>query len=142
MRTTKDRIRHTLLFEGVAIVLSTAAAALILENSVAEIGALAIVMSLIAMVWNYAYNLWFDRWQHHTPPNKRSFKMRLLHVVGFEGGLLAGCLPLVAWWLDMTLWHAFLTDIGFTLFFMVYAFVFNWVYDQVFPIKAVAFEAS
>lgn len=141
MRTTKDRIRHTLMFEGVAVVLSTVIAALVLDNSVAEIGTLAIALSLVAMAWNYAYNLWFDRWQHHTPPNKRSVKMRVVHAVGFEGGLLTVSLPLVAWWLDMSLWLAFLTDVGFALFFMVYAFIFNWVYDQVFPIKTVTCEA-
>ncbi|WP_372834493.1 PACE efflux transporter [Pontibacterium sp.] len=135
MRTTKDRIRHTLLFEAVALVLSTAVAALVLENSVTEIGSLAIILSLIAMGWNYQYNLWFDCWQHHTPPNKRSLKLRLVHIVGFEGGLLIATLPLVAWWLNMPLWHAFLTDMGFTLFFMVYAFAFNWAYDLLFPVN-------
>lgn len=134
MRTTKDRIRHTLLFEAIALVLATTAAALVLENSITKIGTLAITLSLIAMGWNYLYNLWFDQWQHHTPPNKRSFKMRLVHVMGFEGGLLIATLPLVAWWLEMSLWHAFLTDMGFTLFFMMYAFAFNWAYDLVFPV--------
>lgn len=142
MRTTKDRIRHTLLFEGIAVVLSTVIATLILQNTVAEIGTLAIALSLVAMAWNYAYNLWFDRWQHHTPPNKRSFKMRVLHAAGFEGSLLTVSLPLVAWWLNMPLWHAFLSDVGFTLFFMLYAFVFNWMYDLVFPIKSFACETS
>lgn len=138
MRTTKDRIRHTLLFEAIALVLSTAVAALVLENSVTEIGSLALTLSLIAMGWNYVYNLWFDHWQHLTPPHKRSFKLRLVHVMGFEGGLLIATLPLVAWWLNMPLWHAFLTDISFTLFFMVYAFAFNWAYDQVFPVSVAA----
>lgn len=142
MRTTKDRIRHTLLFEGIAIVLSTVIAAVILDNTVAEIGALAVALSLVAMGWNYAYNLWFDRWQYPTLPSQRSVKMRVLHAVGFEGGLLTVSLPLVAWWLDMTLWYAFITDVGFALFFMVYAFIFNWVYDHIFPIEAVACEAS
>ena len=27
-------------------------------------------------------------------------------------------------------------DIGFALFYMGYAFVFNWAYDRVFPIPA------
>lgn len=135
MRTTLDRIRHTLLFEGVALVLATGAATLVLENSATTIGTLAVTMSLIAMGWNYLYNLWFDRWLQ-IAPSQRSFKIRALHALGFEGGLLVATLPLVAWWLDMTLWHAFLTDIAFTLFFLIYAFVFNWAYDQIFPVQA------
>ncbi len=135
MRTTLDRIRHTLLFEGVALVLATGAATLVLENSATTIGTLAVTMSLIAMGWNYLYNLWFDRWLQ-IAPSQRSFKIRALHALGFEGGLLVATLPLVAWWLDMTLWHAFLTDIAFTLFFLIYAFAFNWAYDQIFPAQA------
>lgn len=59
--------------------------------------------------------------------------MRVLHAALFEASLIIFTIPMVAWWLDMTLWAAFLTDLGFTLFFLVYAFVYNWVYDVVFP---------
>ena len=33
----------------------------------------------------------------------------------------------------MTLLEAFITDIGFTLFFLIYAFIFNWTYNAIFP---------
>lgn len=131
MRTTLDRIRHALLFEGVAIVLLATLAAPLLGVSVTDFGLLAILLSLIAVVWNYVYNLWFDRWQG---PSARRFGLRLLHALGFEGGLLVISLPLIAWWLEMSLWQALLADLGFALFFLCYAFVYNWAYDRLFPL--------
>lgn len=136
MRTTKDRIRHTLMFEGIAIVVSTFIAVLILQKPVATIGALTIAFSLYAMVWNYVYNLGFDRWwvSRGNHVTDRSLAVRIAHSAGFEGGFLLLSVPAVAWWLDMTLWQALILDIGFALFFMVYALIFNWTYDLIFPV--------
>ena len=40
--------------------------------------------------------------------------------------------PLMAWYLGISLLHAFLMDVAFALFYVLYAFVFNWAYDCVF----------
>lgn len=96
---------------------------------------MSIAISMTAMVCNYLYNLIFDKvlvaLKH--PVNVRPAWMRALHAVLFELSLLTITVPFVAWWLDLTLWHALIADIGFALFFLVYAFVYNWVYDIVFP---------
>ena len=39
--------------------------------------------------------------------------------------------PLIAWWLSISLWQAFLLDIGVLLFFLPYTYVYHWVYDVV-----------
>ena len=52
-----------------------------------------------------------------------------MHALLFEGGLVVLLVPLVAWWLEVSYWQAFLLDIGFFLFFLPYTFVFNWLYD-------------
>lgn len=142
MRTTKDRIRHTLLFEGIALLLTVLIAPLLLDHSPLSLGALALILSLIAMSWNYLYNLLFDKWQAGIPPQHRSIKMRVLHAAGFEGGLVLIGLPLIAWWLQIGLWQALITDIGFSIAFMCYALVFNWGYDKVFPVEIPALVSS
>jgi uncharacterized membrane protein len=38
--------------------------------------------------------------------------------------------PLAAWWLGISLWQAFVLDIGIVLFFLPYTFCFNWTYDH------------
>lgn len=138
MRTTADRIRHTLLFEAIAVVLTIFIAGLFIDNSPMEIGTLSVALSLMAMAWNYIYNLMFDKWllkqNGGVMPRERSGNLRIAHAVLFEAGFLIVTLPTVAWWLDMTLLHALIMDIGLSLFFMVYALIFNWGYDQAFPL--------
>lgn len=138
MRTTRDRIRHTLLFEGIGIVLTSLIVATLVDESVVSAGVLALILSLLAMGWNYQYNLLFDRWLLKTrgsaKPGVRTIKLRVLHAVGFEGGFLVVSLPLVAWWLELGIWQALVMDIGFSIFFVFYGFVFNWGYDLAFPL--------
>ena len=68
----------------------------------------------------------------------RSVARRVAHAIGFEGGLVVILVPLVAWWLKVSLWHALLMDLGLVVFFLVYTFVFNWVFDRVFGLPASA----
>jgi len=136
MRTLADRIRHTFLFEIFGLLISTPFAAWVLDKGLAQIGALNIVISLVAMCLNYIFNLVFDFTlvRLGRPVNVRPVWMRTIHAILFEASLIILIIPVVAWWLDMTLWAAFFTNLGYSLFFLIYTFVYNWVYDVVFPI--------
>ena len=46
--------------------------------------------------------------------------------------------PLIAWWLGIGLWQALVMDMALVVFFLVYTFVFNWVFDAVFGLPASA----
>ena len=136
MRTTADRIRHTLLFEILALATVTPLAMWLTGKGAVAVGSLAIGLSLIAMAWNYGYNQWFDIMELKIKGKRdRTLATRIVHTLLFELGMLVVTLPLVAWWLEMSLWQALVLDIGFMLFFMIYAFVFNWLYDLVFPVS-------
>lgn len=60
-------------------------------------------------------------------------KMRLVHTVLFEAGLLVVTTPIVAVMMDLNLWDAFLLDVGMALFYLVYAYIYNWIFDKLFP---------
>lgn len=135
MRTTLDRIRHTILFEVFAIVTSTPIVIWITGQPIEKAGSLAIIISFIAMVWNFSFNILFDSYLKRIGHiGNKTVKQRLVHGLAFEGGLVIIGLPLIAYWLDMSLLAAFLMDIGSMLFFMIYAIAYNWAYDHVFPI--------
>ena len=121
-------------FEAFAIIIYALVAALILNRSVVEIGVLGLVISTIAMLWNFIYNYLFDQVEFSLKKDRfnRSILTRVTHALLFELGLLIVTLPLIAFWLNMTLWHAFILDIGFVVFFSVYAFVYNWVFDSIY----------
>ena len=69
--------------------------------------------------------------QGHT---HKSMWQRVIHAIGFEGGLLLAAMPIMSLWLGITLLEAFFLDLGFAIFYLVYAFVYNLSYDKIFPI--------
>ncbi|QIE55916.1 PACE efflux transporter [Pikeienuella piscinae] len=135
MRTTSDRIRHAVSFEIIGLLLVIPLGAMGFGMPAADIGVVSIAAATAATLWNYIYNIIFDqamkRWRgtvHKTAP------ARVLHAVLFEGGLLLATLPFIALYLGIGLWRAFLMDLAFVVFYLIYTFVFNWAYDRVFPL--------
>jgi uncharacterized membrane protein len=135
MRTARDRIRHAISFEIIGLALITPLGAWAFHMPMHDIGVLGIVGATIATLWNYIYNFGFDHiMQRVGGGTRKSTLIRALHAVVFEVGLLFVLLPLFAWYLGISLWQAFLMDVSFALFYMGYAFVFNWAYDRLFPL--------
>ncbi|MBG51939.1 MAG: PACE efflux transporter [Alphaproteobacteria bacterium] len=135
MRNVKDRIRLALSFEIIGLAIVIPLGALVFSMPVADIGIVGVVSATIATVWNYLFGLMFDHaklWL--TGDVHKSVLARVIHAVLFELGLLAILLPFIAWQLGISVFQAFILDISFALFYLVYAFVFNWLYDLVFPI--------
>lgn len=135
MRNTRDRLRHTIGFELIGLLIAAPLASWVTGVGLNHMGPLALFFSVVATVWNYVYNIGVDRLllrlQGHT---HKSLWQRVLHTLGFEGGLLVVALPVMSWWLDIGLLEALALDLGFVLFYLVYAFIYNWSYDKVFPI--------
>jgi len=135
MRSTRDRIRHAISFELIALLIVTPAGALLFDKPISDIGVIAIGGATIATGWNYLYNLGFDHlMQRLRGSTQKSTAIRAAHAIVFELGLLVVLLPFVAWYLQISLWEALIMDVAFALFYVVYAFVFNWGYDRVFPL--------
>jgi uncharacterized membrane protein len=135
VRSFPDRLRHTLIFEAIALFLVAVPGGWLLERPMAIMGALSLMFSVLAMGWNLSYNWMFDLWDRkYRGMAKRGFRIRVVHAVLFEAGLVIAGLFLIAWWLDLTYIDAFLLDISLSAFFLVYAFCYNWAYDMVFPV--------
>lgn len=127
---TKERIFHMVLFEIIGLILLTLFAMLLTDGGLLTLGALAITLSLIAMIWNYIYNIWFDRWFGYDR-SQRTLRTRLLHGGGFELGMIVFSFPVIMWTLKMDFWTVLWMDLGAVVFFLIYAIVFNWAYDQI-----------
>lgn len=136
MRSAKDRIRHALTFEILGLLLVTPLGAYVFQMPVHHIGVAALAGATIATVWNYVYNLAYDRMLLRLLGHvRKSLRQRILHAVLFELGLLLVLMPFFAWYLEISLLEAFIMDAGFAGFYLVYAFLFNWAYDIVFPVS-------
>ncbi|MEI8596515.1 PACE efflux transporter [Photobacterium sp. Hal280] len=135
MRTQRDRIRHAIGFEAIALILITLVLSQMFGFDMAKIGVLGVIFSVIATFWNYAYNLWFDHAMlKYCGKLQKQTRHRIIHALGFEMSLLVITLPMLAWWLDIGLWQALIMDLGLVVFYLVYAYVYNLAYDKVFPL--------
>lgn len=142
MQGIKRRVVYITLYEAIAIAVTSVGLLMVSDSGLAHAGALAVATSMIAVVWNLVFNWLFEKWEATRPVKGRSIGRRVLHAVGFEGGLLIFLVPLFAWWLDMSLLNALITDIGLLVFFLVYTFVFNWAFDAVFGLPASSAELA
>ncbi|MGS0742533.1 multidrug/biocide efflux PACE transporter [Glaciimonas sp. GG7] len=129
-KTFAERCLHALSFEALAVVLSAPILSWLMGVSMAKAGLLTLMISLIAMVWNVIFNTFFDRLERRFKI-VRTVRVRVMHALSFELGLIAIVIPLAAWGLDMSLIDAFFLDIGLVLFFLPYTFLFNLGYDKI-----------
>ncbi len=135
MRTIADRIRHALSFEVIGLILVIPLGAWVFGVPAEDIGVVGVVSATIATAWNYLYNLAFDHaMKRFRGTTQKTTVIRVAHAVLFELGLLVVLMPFIAWYLNITLMHALVMDVSFALFYVVYAFVFNWCYDRLFPL--------
>jgi len=124
----KERILHTLLFEAIALLLLTVLAVIITGNDIAKMSGLALALSMIAMLWNFVFNILFDK-LYGEDRISRTLSQRIQHGFGFELGMLVFSFPVIMWVLQLDFLSVFLMDIGAMIFFLLYAIAFNWIYD-------------
>lgn len=127
-RSLGERIGHALAFELIALAICAPALAWLLDEPLLHLGALTLMFSTVAMLWNMLFNYLFDRAQRRLG-FQRNLQARLCHAALFELGLIVVLVPLAAWWLSVGLLEALLLDIGLILFFLPYTVAFNWSYD-------------
>lgn len=135
MRTFRDRVRHALLFEAVALAIFIPGSAALFDQPMEHMGVIGIVSATIATLWNFVFNLGFDRALLRLRGNvHKTMAMRVAHTLLFEAGLVVMLIPMIAWYLGISLWAALLMDIAIVIYYLVYGFLFNIAYDHLFPV--------
>jgi len=136
IRTGKERLKFSGVFELILIALLVPMGAFVLDKQILDVGVLAIALSLKAMLYNLVYNWFFDRFDVRAGriPTERNVPRRILHALGFEVGLMVTSLPIVVWWLGLSILQALVMDMVVTSFVVVYTFVFTWSYDRLYPV--------
>ena len=135
------RIVQAVLYETLAVGFVAPVLSLVYGQAPLSALGLTLTMSLIALAWNYGFNAVFERWEARQTVKGRSWRRRVAHGTLFEGGLALILVPVMALWLDVSMWEAFVADIGILLFFLVYTVVFTWVFDRVFGLPSAARQA-
>ncbi|OCT20800.1 PACE efflux transporter [Pseudomonas putida] len=140
MQGVKRKLVYVTFYELIGLGMSTLGLAYLSDTPVSHTGPLAVMITTIAMLWNLVYNSLFEHWESRQAKRGRSLARRVAHAVGFQLTLVLYLIPLIAWWLDMSLVEAFVVDLAFIVLVPVYTFVYNWAFDRIFglPTSAMA----
>ncbi|MGE4315720.1 chlorhexidine efflux PACE transporter AceI [Acinetobacter sp.] len=130
MLMSKRRIIHALSYEMILLVIIAIALSFIFDMPMEVTGTLGIAMAVTSVIWNMVFNHFFEKFEAKRQL-KRTIGIRILHAIGFEGGLMLATIPMVAYALDMPIWQAILTDLSMTLCILIYTFIFQWCYDAI-----------
>lgn len=126
------RIIYVISYELIAVALTTGGL-VVLGFGGGSSGVVAVAASTVAVVWNYVWTTLFEVWERRQVSQTRTVLRRMVHAVGFEGGLVVLLLPIVAATLRVSLMQAFSLEVGLLVFFLVYTFVFAWLFDKIWP---------
>jgi uncharacterized membrane protein len=99
---------------------------------------LAVAITTLAVTWNFIYTSLFERWEIRQPSRTRTVKRRIAHAVGFQLTLIVFLIPLIAWWMNISLVQAFLLDLALIIFIPCYTFAFNGLFDRMFGLPTSA----
>ena len=132
------RVLQACLYEIFAIAFVGPVLGIAFDKPQASTFALAVVLSSIALTWNYLFNAVFEKWESRQVVRGRTFRRRLAHGIGFEGGLTIILVPVMALWLKTSFVTAFVANLGLLAFFFVYAITFTWAFDRIFGLPASA----
>lgn len=130
----KRRLVYVSVFEMLGIVFATIVLMALSGGDAKQSLPVAIIVSTAAVVWNFIYNTLFEAWEVRKHIQARTFKIRSIHAIGFEGGLFLFCLPVYMLWYEVGVWTALTMQAALLLFFLVYTFVFTLAFDQVFTL--------
>jgi uncharacterized membrane protein len=134
MQGAPRKILQAILYEAGGVLFVAPAMALIYQQSMGYSTLLSLLISFVALAWNMLFNGLFEAWERRQHNRQRNWRRRLLHSLGFEGGLTLILTPVLAAWLDISLWQALATNLGLFVFFFFYALVFQWLFDRAFDL--------
>lgn len=132
MKPLTRKIIYAVSFETLGIVVAGAGLLVMSDATPGQSFVLSAIAAAVAMGWSLIYNALFEAWEARQPTIGRPLSRRALHAVLFEGGLTLLLVPVLAWWLTITLLQALTYEIGLIAIFITYTCLFTWAFDAIF----------
>ncbi|ANI28793.1 membrane protein [Yersinia entomophaga] len=144
MQGLKRKLVYVTAYEIIGLVISALGLALLSGTSPGNTGPLSVMITTIAVSWNFVYNYIFEFWESRQLSRTRTVKRRVLHAIGFQLTLVVYLIPLIAWWMNISLLEAFYLDLALIVLIPCYTFIFNGLFDRIFglPSSAISIETA
>jgi uncharacterized membrane protein len=136
LRTMRERIHQALAYEAGALILATPLYALIFGAGSASSFLLVAAVAAACLIWAPFHNLLFD-WADLRLTGRlasdRPHRLRVIHAASHEVTSIAVSTPVIMWVGGHGVWVALGIDVGLTLGYAAYAYVFYLAYDRLWP---------
>ncbi|GLX62675.1 membrane protein [Proteus vulgaris] len=133
LKPCSRKLVYAITFETLAILLSTVLLAILSQSQSHNSLPVAIAVSVIALIWNYIFNSFFELIESKLKIKKRTVMVRLTHAISFELGLFFFTIPLYMWWYNVGFIKAISMEITILVFFFVYTYLFTLAFDKLCP---------
>ncbi|NIZ61070.1 hypothetical protein DL239_08785 [Sedimentitalea sp. CY04] len=138
LRNLRERVMQTLSFEVTGIVMVSPLYAALAGTRVVDGVALIAMLSIVILVWSPLHNYIFDVCEFKTTnrvASDRPHRVRVFHAFSHEATAVMITCPLMMYVAGHSLLQALSFNLGLTLFYTGYAYVFHIAYDKLRPVS-------
>jgi uncharacterized membrane protein len=137
IRSRRERIIQTLAYELGGLLIASPVWSLVSGASGEESLLLLGCLSLAVMLWAAVYNTAYDIAEHRLTgwvASNRPHNWRILHAIGYEASAVVVTTPLLVTVAGFTLLQALAADLGLTVLYAAYGYVFHIIFDRLRPV--------
>ena len=137
IRSARERIRQTLAYEAGGLALAAPLYGLVFGQSAQDSFLLMASLSLAVMLWTPLHNTLFDILDFKMTGRLASDRpqgLRVVQALSMEASALLVTLPLIMALSGFGLAQALMAELGLTLFYAAYGYIFHIVFDRLRPV--------
>jgi uncharacterized membrane protein len=138
IRNWRERLGQTLAFEAIGLLAISPLYAYFADASLGESMTLLVALSIVVMCWSAIYNTAFDllelRYAGRVASDRPQF-WRVIHAIGHEFTAVLVTWPLIVKLTNLGWIDALVADIGLTLVYTAYGYLFHMGFDRLFPVQ-------
>lgn len=142
MQGMKRRVTYVFFYEVLSFLICAMILAVLSGSTISHTGPLSLLIAVIAVSVNFFYNYAFEWWEKRQHSKTRTIFRRIAHAIGFQVVLVTILIPLIAWWMQISLVKAFLLDFSLMIIIPCYTFVYNYVFDRLFGLPSHLLETK
>lgn len=138
LRSVRERVLQTLCFEAGGLLLVAPLYAWVSGAPHGESFLLVAVLSVVVMTWSALFNTGFDLLEHRFTgrvASERPQAARAMHAVLHEATAMVMTWPVIVAMTGLGWGPALLADLGLTLAYIGWAYVFNLGFDRWRPVR-------
>ncbi|MDA5094827.1 PACE efflux transporter [Aliiroseovarius sp. KMU-50] len=139
LRSRKERIVQTISFELGGLMIAAPLYASIFNTSSGHSLSLLLCISAVVLAWAPLHNTFFDKFDlyvFHRLASDRPHRWRVLHAISLELSSITLTFPVVMLISGHGAWGALAVNVGLTLFYTAYGYLFHLMFDKVRPVQS------